>query len=81
MGSAGVVLGSEKLDYAAPARTLGIANIVVGAVSIVGGISALLSSPAEQLAEEAETGSRPSIWIMAGTDRFLHPVAGIRAAF
>ena len=81
MGSAGVVLGSEKLDYAAPARTLGIANIVVGAVSIVGGISALLSSPAEHLVEEAETGSRPSIWIMAGTDRSLHPVAGIRAAF
>lgn len=78
-GSAGVVLGASKLEHAMPVRTLGIANIMVGATSIVASGSALLRRPERKLVSKTERGVEISV--AAGVDRFFCPVAGLRAAF
>jgi len=78
-GSAGVVLGASKLDHAMPVRTLGLANIMVGATSIVASASALLRRPDKRVVSKTERGVEISV--AAGVDRFFCPVAGLRAAF
>jgi hypothetical protein len=80
-GSAGVVMGSSKLEHANPVRTLGIANIIVGATSIVASASALLRTPDRKLADAPKRAPGLSVTVMAGVDPFSCPVAGVRATF
>jgi hypothetical protein len=79
-GSAGVIMGSTKLETATPVRTLGLLNMIVGSASIVASTAALLRKPQER----TSGGQDPAglgVTIMAGLDRSLRPVAGVRAAF
>ena len=74
-------MGAAKLENAMPVRTLGIANIIVGATSIVASASALLRKPERDLTQARNTSPGVAVSVLAGVDRSLGTVAGLHAAF
>jgi hypothetical protein len=80
-GSAEVILGLTKLDRTTPAKTLSVINLIVGVTSIAASVSALVPSGEERSANAHTSSTGIAIAPMAGVDRAMNPVLGLRAAF